>query len=474
VLTACYTVAHPIPLQHHDRSILIRVTENAVIVEYTLALDSRTQATDLFALRDQLPKPPALDEVNKVYAELYGPRIAAGLVGNLDGHALTFSVASHQLKIEDHLRYLFVLQAPLKVNADKPTHSLQVIDSNFAVEPGVFLLGLRSEGPVVLKQSSVAGDPQRARPVNMSEYAQAQNQQLRTADATFVMPAALGLPGPQTPAQSAAAADEKPSFWEVVKSLDLRRLVDSDVGLAMLLLLAFVFGAAHALQPGHGKTLVAAYLVGENGTIAHAFFLGLVTTLTHTSSAILIALVIPLFYPDMDTEIAFALELGCGLLIVVMAFWLLMRRLAGQADHVHLFGGHHHHHHDGHEHHHLPPGEKVSLWALITLGIAGGIVPCVDALALLTLTFVTKQIWLGLPMILAFSLGLASVLVAVGVMVVKFKRFAHSRWGQGRWVKTLPIVAAALTLLLGLWMCREALRNHEEMLRSKTSLVSHG
>jgi ABC-type nickel/cobalt efflux system permease component RcnA len=139
---------------------------------------------------------------------------------------------------------------------------------------------------------------------------------------------------------------------------------------------------------------------------------------------------------------------------------MLLRRLAGQADHFHLFGGHHHHHGPGehHHHHHSPADGPVGWGALTLLGMTGGLVPCVDALALVTATWVTGQFWLGLPLILMFSLGLASVLVAVGVMVVKFKQFAGSKWGEGRGVKSLPIISALLTLALGLWMCQEALQ----------------
>lgn len=472
-MAAATVVAHPIPVQHHDRTVLVRVTERGIIVEYTLALDARTQAKDLFALREQFAKPPDLDKIDQVYAETYGPRIAAGLVANLDGEELTFAYRSYQLKIEDHLRYVFAMQAPLALKTERSTHRFQLIDSNFTWEPGQFRLALRSEGPVELKRSSVVDDPERARPVNMGDSAQAQNQKLRTAEASFVLRSSTALtPAIAVPPTAPAAPPERPGFWDVLASFDLRRLIDSEMGLALLLVLAYVFGAAHALQPGHGKTLVAAYLVGEHGTIAHAFFLGLVTTLTHTSSAILLALVVPMLYPDVESEIAFVLELGCGLLVVFMALWLILRRLAGQADHVHVFGGHHHHHHDGHDHHHLPPGNNVSFWALVSLGITGGLVPCVDALALLTLTFLAKKLWLGLPLILAFSLGLASVLVAMGILVVKFKRFADSHWGRGRLIKSLPILAAAFTLLLGIWMCREALRNHEQSLRQQAPAES--
>jgi ABC-type nickel/cobalt efflux system permease component RcnA len=469
VTATALVTAHPIPVEHHDRTVFVRLTDKEVMIEYTLALDSRTQAKDLYALRQQIGKPPELDQINGLYAELYGPRIAAGLVGRVDGQAIAIRYDAYELRIEDHLRYILTLSAPLPLGS-RAEHHITIVDSNFALEPGVLRLAIRGNGSVELAASNAPDDPQRARPMTVADLAGIHGERLRTVEATFH----IGARSATASASGSVASQpgiSPATFWETLRSFELRRLVDSDRGLAMLLVLAFIFGAVHALQPGHGKTLVAAYLVGEQGTVAHALFLGLVTTLTHTSSAILLALVIPLLYPQVETEVEFALELGCGLLIVFMALWLLLRRLAGQADHVHLFGGHHHHHHDEHDHHHhLPTGQRVSLWALVSLGVTGGVVPCVDALALLTLTLLAQKLWLGLPLILAFSLGLASVLVTVGVLVVKFKRFADSRWGGGRFVKMLPILAAALTLLLGLWMCREALRNHEERLQTLSTI----
>jgi ABC-type nickel/cobalt efflux system permease component RcnA len=169
---------------------------------------------------------------------------------------------------------------------------------------------------------------------------------------------------------------------------------------------------------------------------------------------ILLAIALPLLVPgnhQIETEVHFGLSLGCGLLVVFMALWLLCRRLAGQADHVHLFE----------PQPAVRPQARVGYLALINLGVVGGLVPCVDALALLTATFVARRLSLGLPIILAFSVGLASVLVLVGVLVVKFKHFASSRWGEGRWVKWLPLASALATLALGLWMCHDAIKQRE-------------
>src|SRR5262249_19119042 len=128
-------------------------------------------------------------------------------------------------------------------------------------------------------------------------------------------------------------------------------LLDSQQGFFVLLVLAAFFGALHALTPGHGKTLVAAYLVGERGTVWHAILLGVVTTLTHTGAVLVLAAVLPWLFPQVVPEqIQRVLGLAGGLLIAGFGFWLLLRRLSGKADHIHI-GGHGHHHHD-HDHDH--------------------------------------------------------------------------------------------------------------------------
>jgi ABC-type nickel/cobalt efflux system permease component RcnA len=243
----------------------------------------------------------------------------------------------------------------------------------------------------------------------------------------------------------------------------------------MLFVLAAFFGAAHALTPGHGKTLVAAYLVGERGTIGHAFVLGLVTTLTHTGAVLALAFLLPLFFPRaVPADVQTVLGLVGGLLVAGMGFWLLLRRLSGGADHFHI-GGHHHHHGDHHHHHHhghadhfhdghghahpLPDNTKgVGWWGLVVLGISGGIVPCWDAIVMLGFAIFTQRLWLGVPLLLAFSAGLASVLILIGIGVVYFKGLVSSRWAESRLIKALPLVSAALVTVMGLWLCYESMQ----------------
>jgi len=264
----------------------------------------------------------------------------------------------------------------------------------------------------------------------------------------------------------------------------LELLFDTSRAFWILLCLAAFWGAGHALSPGHGKTLVAAYLVGERGTVAQAFLLGLVTTLTHTGVVLILALVLKLKYPhgiptEVFADIQQALKLGSGIFVAGLGFWLFLRRLAGKADHVHLGVGHHHHHHGHHHHDHdhdhthehphnhahdhdhvhdhvhpVPGGWR----GLVALGVSGGIVPCPTAVVLLVLAVAANQLERALPLLLAFSAGLASVLVLIGILVVRTKFLAGKRWERSRLFRALPVVSAVLVACLGLVLCYDSLR----------------
>jgi ABC-type nickel/cobalt efflux system permease component RcnA len=241
----------------------------------------------------------------------------------------------------------------------------------------------------------------------------------------------------------------------------LHLLLDTRRGFAVLLLMAAGLGAAHALTPGHGKTLVAAYLVGERGTVWHALTLGLVTTLTHTGVVLALATV-GYFYPNAVPGAIRATELLGGLAIALLGCWLLLQRLAGRADHFHL-PGQGHHHHDGRGYAHtteipLPKSEtRVGWWPLVVLGMKGGMVPCWDAIFILSVAWTTGRLARALPLLLAFSAGLASVLVGLGVSVVMTHRWVGARWGDHprlqRLVRALPLLSATVILGMGLWLC---------------------
>ena len=258
------------------------------------------------------------------------------------------------------------------------------------------------------------------------------------------------------------------------------------------LVVSFVLGGLHALTPGHGKAIVAAYLVGSKGRVIDAVFLGLVVTFTHTFSVIALGVVMLVAQEFAPEDIVPWLSLFSGALIVGIGAWLLARNMkqyySGGAhsrghshtshshdhshDHDHPHADDHDHEHDtshdhshdddhGHSHDHThthshggrthshAPPERTGFWGLLSLGISGGIVPCVDALiGLLFAISLGKLVW-GLIILCAFSFGLAAVLVAIGILMVMAKPLIARFTGEGIWLQRLPIMSAAVVILLG-------------------------
>ena len=236
---------------------------------------------------------------------------------------------------------------------------------------------------------------------------------------------------------------------------DMLRSKELSLGLiAGALALALFLGAAHGLEPGHGKTIVAAYLIGSRGTVGNALFLGGIVTFTHTFSVILLGLV-ALFASQyiLPEQIFPYLGTASGLLIIGLGTWLLVNHLRGRGfGHSHEEEHHGHHHHDHEEEHHGHSHEipsKVTLGSLLTLGISGGIVPCPGALVILLLAVALHRIAFGLLLLVAFSVGLAAILIAIGVLIVKARPLVERFSGDGRWIQRLPIASAVVIIVVG-------------------------
>jgi nickel/cobalt transporter (NicO) family protein len=295
---------------------------------------------------------------------------------------------------------------------------------------------------------------------------------------------------------------------------------------------AIVLGAAHALQPGHGKTIVAAYLVGARGTARHAVFLGATVTATHTAGVYALGLVTLLLSQYILPERLYPiLEATSGVLVIAIGVLLLARRLvtatrrhpndhghhhsAGH-DHDHT-AGHGHHHSAGHDHHHAAEarhasygaaatsepaalvtpdssenwfstvgreraqragepivatehdlaaatehdlahghshgpqaGERVSWKSLLALGVSGGLLPCPEALMVLLITIAAHRVVFGLLLIVAFSTGLAAVLVGFGLLLVYARGlFARVNLSSGLVPRLLPVASALVIVVAG-------------------------
>jgi ABC-type nickel/cobalt efflux system permease component RcnA len=216
---------------------------------------------------------------------------------------------------------------------------------------------------------------------------------------------------------------------------------DVSVGvlLASLLIAAF-WGAAHALTPGHGKAMVAAYLVGTKGTPRHAFLLGGTVTVAHTAGVFALGLVtLGLSAFVVPEQLYPWLTLVSGVLVVLVGASVLRQRLRSRV----------HHHHRDHHHEH-GRDEAVTSKGILGVGIAAGLLPCPSALVVLLSAIALHRIGLGLALIVAFSVGLAATITAIGLVAVLARRTFGRLSLDGPVVRALPAASAALILTVGL------------------------
>jgi nickel/cobalt transporter (NicO) family protein len=234
---------------------------------------------------------------------------------------------------------------------------------------------------------------------------------------------------------------------------DLAAIVQGSAAHAWLYLpVAVLLGAMHALEPGHAKSLMAAYIVAIRGTAAQAVVLGISDTVGHTIvvwGLAVAALALGQRY-IVDQAEPWLTTLS-GVLIVLLAvrmFWALRAR---HHDHHHHHHGHAHDQPD-HGHSHAPPAIRghVTSGQIIWFGFTGGLMPCPSAIAVLLICVQLKAFALGVAIVAAFSLGIGLTLVAIGLAVVwSTSRFTKTWPGFERAAQRLPYLSAGLVLIVG-------------------------
>ncbi|MEJ0075869.1 MAG: sulfite exporter TauE/SafE family protein [Alphaproteobacteria bacterium] len=238
---------------------------------------------------------------------------------------------------------------------------------------------------------------------------------------------------------------------------DLAHIVQSGTAHAWFYLpLAALLGALHALEPGHAKSLMAAYIVAIRGTTSQAVTLAISAAAGHTIVVWALAIAALALGERYIVEQAEPwLMLLSGALIVLLAirmFWALAHRGHGH-HHGHRDHEHHHHHGDDHglDHHPAPVADgQVTTGQIIWFGFTGGLLPCPAAIAVLLVCIHIKAFALGVAMVAAFSVGLALTLIVIGVSVAWGSRKALALWpGFDRWAGRLPYVSAGIVMVMG-------------------------
>ncbi|HAI8717584.1 nickel/cobalt efflux protein RcnA [Escherichia marmotae] len=246
---------------------------------------------------------------------------------------------------------------------------------------------------------------------------------------------------------------------------------------------AILLGALHGLEPGHSKTMMAAFIIAIKGTIKQAVMLGLAATISHTAVVWLIAfggMVISKRFTAQSAEPW--LQLISAVIILGTAFWMFWRTWRGERNWLENMNEHHHHdhehHHDhDHEHHHHHEhgqsdeyqdahalahasdikrrfdGREVTNWQILLFGLTGGLIPCPAAITVLLICIQLKALTLGATLVVSFSIGLALTLVTVGVGAAISVQQVAKRWsGFNTLAKRAPYFSSLLIGLVGLYM----------------------
>lgn len=251
---------------------------------------------------------------------------------------------------------------------------------------------------------------------------------------------------------------------------------------------AILLGALHGLEPGHSKTMMAAFIVAIRGTLKQAILLGLAATLSHTVVVWVIAMAGMWFGRGWNAQTAEPwFQLLSGVIIIVIALWMLWRtwrESRGAHDHHHHDHDHHHdhehehehehEHHHNHDHHHdlveadwqdahqrahaeeinrRFKGQEVTTGQIVVFGLTGGLIPCPASITILLICLQLKHVALGATLVLSFSVGLALTLVASGAIAAIGLKHVSKRWsGFGELSRKAPWFSGALIILVGLYM----------------------
>jgi len=454
--------AHPVPRSEYDRNVSVTWRTDGVHVVYHLEIDEYTLLTTVGNPDNGFNLGPKKGLGRKDVADAYIARmkeiIPDSLLCSIDGKPVPFTCTAQPPDFKDSVQFNFKLRAKAPLSAGR--HTLEVEDLNFIDKKGKLILKFEAETELTVEKLSV---PPERMDIKLTE------SERRTVTATVLAPGTISAPPVvEVPENTPASQPQPAGLIELLRKVQedesLAVLLDSDVGLWMVLLIAVLHGVLHSVSPGHGKTMVAAYLVGEQGTPRHAIILGLIVTLTHTSAAFAVALLLKFVLPPTAAPtVQRVLGIGGGVLVAFIGLWLLMQRLAGRSDHYHPGSHSHSHSHGDHNHSHshgLTPEQfgKVSWVRLILLGISGGVVPCWGAILWVIYCVTAGRYGLALYAVLAFSIGLASVLILIGLGVVWSSRAGSKRFGGKNWfrvvAKWLPIVGAAFVVVIGLWLVK--------------------
>ncbi len=421
--------AHDIPNAQVDRSIQITLRPGGLLIAYEITLSELTLTQDLRALIGTLPGADRREWFDQ-YGRIGGPLNAKGLLVTVDGRPLLLRSGRFDLSVEDHVRYTFHFETDLP-----PRGRLAIRDTNYASGEGMSRLAVRAMSGVVIRGDDLPSDVTKIPNRRVWQLTDDEERRTRRLEVDFEPGGGATALAHAPPPAAIEPRRTAPSGEQAER---LSQLLDrSSVSRLGLWLIALALGAAHAIQPGHGKSLVAAASVSDRGDWQRGVVLALVVTAAHMSGVLAIATALWVTRSSRYPDINLALTHAAGFVIAAIGLWRLGRHLGGYGEH---------------DRNRQTTPTDPGLRALIGLGLAGGLVPCWDAVVLILLAEAVGRLALGLALLTAFSLGMACVLVTVGVMAAHLKSFVKSRDSEGVWARRLGLLSASAITVIGLYL----------------------
>jgi nickel/cobalt transporter (NicO) family protein len=420
--------AHPLGNFTVNRYAGIELAGSRVYVQYVL----------------DLAEIPTFQLGKEVRAKGYPARLARELELTLDGRRMRLRVLDRRVLARPGAGGLETLRLDVVYGADASGAELGFVDRAFGDRIGWREVTLSARDGAGVARASVPA-------VSSSDRLRAYPRELlrspvdvSSATATVTLgdspgsAPALGAP--------AAAIHAGGGLEALIERGDLSPGI-----LLVSLLIAMFWGAAHALTPGHGKALVAAYLVGTRGRPRHAFMLGGTVTIAHTAGVFALGIMtLGLSQFVVPEQLYPWLTLASGVLVVAVGASVLRQRLRHRKPHRHHPDAHGHHDHHDHE-------DRLTSKGILGVGIAAGLLPCPSALVVLLSAIALHRVGLGLALIVAFSVGLAATITAIGLVAVLAGRAFGRLSLDGPFVRALPAVSAALILTVGIAITAKAL-----------------
>jgi nickel/cobalt transporter (NicO) family protein len=442
IATAPGAQAHPLGNFTVNRSSVLDIAPGRIIVRYAVDLaevPTFQEFANIDTSRDGVPSTSELD----TYGAAKAIFIRDGLRLTVEGQVVPLSVVSSSHGLAkgqgglQTLRIDVVLTAPL----NRMTAAISYRDENFSTLRGWREVAATASGGIAI----VASDVPTTSPSNGLRAYPASSVNKPPAVTAATLRIAPGVQPSASPTQDAATVASVRLFGQ-----DFAALIERDLSLTSItiaVLLAMLFGAVHALGPGHGKTVMAAYLVGAHGGFGHAAALGVAVSVMHTASVIALGLVTLWLASLFPAAVVYPwLALVSGVIILglgsgmVVTRWRARRHALSRDDHDHSL-----------------PAEvsPLSRRGLVALAVSGGIVPSPTAVVVLLAAVALHRIVFGVTLIASFSVGLAASLTAIGMLVLRARTLAVRRWGT-RPGSVVPLISGAAILAIGAFLTTRA------------------